>query len=634
MLSNKWLQKIALASGLAGAAIVAPSLSQAATFVIVNADSAGQGFNDTTAATPVGGNSGTTIGQQRMIAFQAAANVWASLLTSNVTIRVNSKFSALSCTASSGTLGSAGPVTVHRDFTNAPRAATYYVAAQASSLTGSDVSPSQDDISASFNGNIGTPGCLTSLSWYLGLDGNAPNGSLDFISVLIHELGHGLGVLSLVDLSTGAKFNGFDDAYMVNLERHSASPSDYPSMSDAQRLAASTDNGNLHWIGANVQAAAGNLTAGTVGTHVRMYAPSTVKQGSSVSHWDDVLTPNQVMEWQYTEPLHAPLMELALFRDIGWAVNPRYCEALAKGPEFSGDGKGDLAWRSNAGDIGMWFMNGATLSSGPGLGTVPTNWRLVASADFNGDGKSDLLWRNMSTGEAAVWFISGVTVTGSVSVGTIGLDWRIAGAADFNADGKADILWRNANGSTAIWLLNNGVLQSSGGLGTVANDWRIVGIADFNADNKADILWRSTTGETAIWLMNGTSLQSSAGLGTVTNDWRIVGVGDFNGDGKTDILWRNDSTAYAMWFMNGAAVASSAAVGNIGSDWHLAGTNDYNADGKADLLWRQDSGTVGVWLMNGATISSSGAISGVGYTWHILNGEQDRPPVLYNLGPC
>ena len=79
---------------------------------------------------------------------------------------------------------------------------------------------------------------------------------------------------------------------------------------------------------------------------------------------------------------------------------------------------------------------------------------------------------------------------------------------------------------------------------------------------------------------------------------------------------------------------ASAAIGNVGKDWHLAGTNDFNGDGTADLLWRQDGGTVGVWLMNGATITSSGAIAGVGYTWHILNGEQDRPPVLYNLGPC
>ncbi len=45
----------------------------AATFQIVNIDSAGEGFNDNTPAVPVGGNDGTTVGQQRLIAFQYAA---------------------------------------------------------------------------------------------------------------------------------------------------------------------------------------------------------------------------------------------------------------------------------------------------------------------------------------------------------------------------------------------------------------------------------------------------------------------------------------------------------------------------------------------------------------------------------
>ena len=38
-----------------------------ATITINDVDGPGEGFNDPTAATPVGGNSGTTIGQQRLI---------------------------------------------------------------------------------------------------------------------------------------------------------------------------------------------------------------------------------------------------------------------------------------------------------------------------------------------------------------------------------------------------------------------------------------------------------------------------------------------------------------------------------------------------------------------------------------
>ena len=45
----------------------------AASIVIVNTDPAGTGLNDPTPVAPVGGNTGTTLGQQRLIVFQQAA---------------------------------------------------------------------------------------------------------------------------------------------------------------------------------------------------------------------------------------------------------------------------------------------------------------------------------------------------------------------------------------------------------------------------------------------------------------------------------------------------------------------------------------------------------------------------------
>src|SRR5258706_1251268 len=57
-------------------------LRGAATIVVQSGDAAGVGLNDTTPANPVGGNSGTTLGQQRLIALQAAANKWGATLDS------------------------------------------------------------------------------------------------------------------------------------------------------------------------------------------------------------------------------------------------------------------------------------------------------------------------------------------------------------------------------------------------------------------------------------------------------------------------------------------------------------------------------------------------------------------------
>ena len=56
---------------VAVALIGASSALGAATIVIQNSDAAGVGFNDATAVAPIGGNPGTTLGQQRLNAFQS-----------------------------------------------------------------------------------------------------------------------------------------------------------------------------------------------------------------------------------------------------------------------------------------------------------------------------------------------------------------------------------------------------------------------------------------------------------------------------------------------------------------------------------------------------------------------------------
>ena len=98
-----------------------PGLMQgAATIVIVNNDPAGVGFNDPTVVAPVGGNTGTTLGQQRLIAFQAAADEWGATLSSVPPIRIRAQWTALTCNSTSAVLGSAGATEVFRDL-RAPR---------------------------------------------------------------------------------------------------------------------------------------------------------------------------------------------------------------------------------------------------------------------------------------------------------------------------------------------------------------------------------------------------------------------------------------------------------------------------------------------------------------------------------
>lgn len=310
---------------LALACLLAASGARAdATFVIVNRDGPGEGFNDATPWTPTGGNPATTLGQARLNAFQHAADLWGGLVQSTVTIRVEANMDPLTCTPTGAVLGQAGTNTVHRGFAGALRPNTWYPAALANALAGVDLNPAAADIGATFNSAInGDAGCLGGASWYYGFDGNPPAGDVDFVTVVMHELGHGLGFQTFVDLATGAKLGGFDDMFMVRIERAGAAPADYPTMSDAQRVAAATSDPELRWKGvaASFMAAQVPLTAGLSGEHVRLHAPATPQPGSSVSHWSTAVSPNEVMEPVLTGPQHDPGLATFLLQDIGWPMD-------------------------------------------------------------------------------------------------------------------------------------------------------------------------------------------------------------------------------------------------------------------------------------------------------------------------
>jgi hypothetical protein len=290
--------------------------------------------------------------------------------------------------------------------------------------------------------------------------------------------------------------------------------------------------------------------------------------------------------------------------------------------DFNGDGKSDIVWRDTGGNVAVWLMNGAGVTTPAGIGNVPTTWNIVGQRDFNGDGNADLLWLDTS-GNMAMWFMNGAASGSAEVVGNIPTNWSVAGVADFNGDGLGDILWRDTAGDYAVWLMNGAMVTSSVVLGNLSpTTWSVVGTGDFNGDGMADILWRDTGGDIAIWFMNGTTVASTAFVGTVAN-WSVVGIGDFNGDGKSDIVWRDTAGDAAIWLMNGAAAASTGGLGNIGTMWSIALVGDYNGDGMSDLLWRDTSGNTAMWFMNGVAVSSTGVVGNISTVWTVqsVNAE-------------
>ncbi len=324
MQNCKRLPVVLLVAAVTAVALGAPGSGHAQATIVINVlDGPGEGFNDPAAPDPAstaGGNAGATLGDQRFIAFGYAADKWAGLLESSQAIVVGATFDPLPCDATTASLGAAGTNTVHRDFTGAPVTNTWYPAALANALAGADLAPGLDDIDAFFNSAVDGAACTFPKVWYYGLDGNPPADTIDFVSVVLHELGHGLGFQTFVDLRTGAKLNNVDDVFMLWLEDHSTGEL-YSGMTDAVRVSASVNTGNLHWVGPDVVGQSGGLTSGRHPSgHVEMYAPDPQDPGSSVSHFSSALSPDELMEPSFTGATHDVGLAAALMQDIGWST--------------------------------------------------------------------------------------------------------------------------------------------------------------------------------------------------------------------------------------------------------------------------------------------------------------------------
>lgn len=305
-----------------GLVLMLGAQAQAATITVVNRDSGGEGLNDLSSATPVPGNSATTRGAQFLNVYRAAAKYWGDILKSDIEIFMDAELSPLPCNASGGTLGQAGPFFVFRNFANAPQSNLWYTSAQADSLANSDLSAEQNpgvsDMGAEFNSSLnGDPNCIGGLTWWLGIDSPAPAGTISFYDTVLHEIGHGLGFLSLTS-QNGTYFLGVNDTFSNQLFDVSQNKA-WRNMSNAERAASSVNTGSLVWNGANVTNGTPDLNSGKNGNRVRMFAPRPFQGGSSVSHWDIALSPDELMEPRATLTSDDTATRMA-FKDIGWVL--------------------------------------------------------------------------------------------------------------------------------------------------------------------------------------------------------------------------------------------------------------------------------------------------------------------------
>ena len=378
------------------AIVTLSTVSAQAEITILNSDNPNEGLNDTRAATPVGGNSGSTIGEQRLNVFERAAEILNASLDVTAPVKVQAAFNSMSCNSREGELGYAGPEGI--EYSLEGQSAIPH--ALYNQLVGEDVDPDTSEIYARFNSSIdNNDNCLSDTNWYYGFD--APEGyDISLLTVVLHEITHGLGFLSFFpqDGGFGALWNdGFNnltelyDPFSRNLLN--AETGEYLiDQAKNDRYLSLRNTSNLVWDGSYVNSKATNLTEGVNNDHVQIYAPASYDRGSSTSHFDTALSPNELMEPTYAEfEDNAGLALEALF-DIGWQPNPdnlpNYAPVLDAIGALALDEDSSLAVDLSGSDLNgdPLVYSLANVDSNIGAVLDGTSLTLTPISNFNGEG--------------------------------------------------------------------------------------------------------------------------------------------------------------------------------------------------------------------------------------------------------
>jgi len=136
--------------------------------------------------------------------------------------------------------------------------------------------------------------------------------------------------------------------------------------------------------------------------------------------------------------------------DAGWQV--------AGTGDFNGDGIDDILWRNtSSGNVTDWLgqPNGGFVgNTDAAWNNASLSWHIVGVGDFNGDGRADILWRS-DAGEITNWLgIASGGFQGNIANADNHIDasWHVVEVGDFNGDATDDVLWQNDDGTVTDWL--------------------------------------------------------------------------------------------------------------------------------------------------------------------------------------
>lgn len=278
---------------------------------------------------------GQTWPQEAQEALEFAAGIWEEHISSSIPIRIDANWVDLP----GNVLGSAGATRFYT-LTGGGIPNTAYTIAQASAMTGQDIVSDEPAVNADIIVNMN---CSFN-NWYFETDANTPGGLIDFVTVALHEIGHGIGFLGTASAnnSTQVASSGFNngnipyvyevfavDGFFDNLTDLSI----FPHNSNEKYDFVTGRNDGVFFSGAEAE------LANDADERVRIFAPLQWQQGSSFSHVDQATftnTENALMRPSVDQAfaIHNPgPVFCGILGDMGWPLGPA-CEAQLMDADF------------------------------------------------------------------------------------------------------------------------------------------------------------------------------------------------------------------------------------------------------------------------------------------------------------
>ena len=244
---------------------------------------------------------------------QEAFAIWGDILVSRVPIKVQIYWEELDAT----TLASAGSDKVYKNFTNAPHRDVWYPSALANAISGKSINDQNTDIILRINKNI---------SWgFSSSAGPSGSGLYDLLSVVLHEIAHGIGFVSSFEANGTTKVKwGIQnipfiyDKYLVDTKNQELVNNRYYS-NDSEELYKVVTGGDVHFkIGSGEYS----------NDYPLLHTPSPFSSGASLSHLsnsqynlkdgrDRLMLPGLSSDRRYHYPGNGIL---AILYQIGWPL--------------------------------------------------------------------------------------------------------------------------------------------------------------------------------------------------------------------------------------------------------------------------------------------------------------------------